>query len=106
MGRIIFSFLSSKIHGRRGPFVSETELADFGRDAGGYACFDGPAVQPALVQRVVVERFWRGWTLHVVVEGELLHEARVGLCKGAGLPYEVEGGVGGEGGVVGEEVGD
>ena len=107
-GIVFFSscLLSGEIHGRCGAFVAETEFVDRGRDAGGYACFDGAVVQPALVEGVVVEGVCRRGTFHVVVEGELVHEAVVGFGEGAGCADEVEGGLRGEGGVGGEVVGD
>ncbi len=87
------AFFSSQIHRRCISLITETELADFGRYASGYTRFHSSLVQPALVKRVVVERFLVGRTSHVMVEGELFHEAGIWFCEGAGLPYEAEGGL-------------
>lgn len=104
--RVGRAFFSSQIYRRCVPLITETELADFRRNASGYTCFNGPLVQPALVERMIVESFLGGRTSHVVVEGELFHEAGVWFSEGAGLPYEAEGGLRIEFGVLREQVGD
>ena len=85
------AILSSQIHRHCVALITETELADLRRNACGHACFYSPLVQPALVKRVLVERFLRGRTSHAVVKGELFHEAGIWLREGAGLSDEVEG---------------
>lgn len=49
---------------------------------------------------------WEGGAAHGVVEGELGHEAWVWFGGGPALADLSEGGGGGEGGVLAEEVGD
>ena len=91
--KISKAFLSRQIHRHCVALITETELADLRRNACGHACFYSPLVKPALVKRVVVERFLGGRTSHAVVKKELFYKAGVWFREWAGMPDEVEGGL-------------